>query len=725
MGISKKKRQIIKRNYPARSVDELAAQTGLPAAQVERVLGIDPEARQPDMGARLDRVLEWGIPGCLFVAPFVMIPGLRDASNLPQNAFVQVSTWVLAMIWMIRAVYEKKMDLPKIPVILPLGAFLVWGAVAMSRAVNFYEGVPQFFQGVSMGVFLLLTTAVFAGKEMKYFDRAIIALVLAGTGIALIGICQHLFEFSAIPQARPPAATFSNRNMASQFMVMVLPLSLYLFLRARDAATAWLAVPAPVLMLVYVVYIRSLAGWVCVIVQACLLAGILVFMAKKRLMPDGTRAGWKAGTAGVVMFLVMINLDSQGIDFRFGGLADEAAVVREFVVQPDSGRADGSKTEAVSTLQWRWSIWANTLAMAKDHPVTGVGPGNFRVVYPLYNQAVIKDQKFNIETQPIHTHNDYIQVFVEYGLPGLLIIAWAMGCFFYMAAGVLKKSAEQSPGAGQALLLAVVLTLSALGIMINAGFSFPFQRAIPPYMLMAVTGMMGVLFIRSRLAEAVISRNTKLIRAGAACVFILLGAVLFFHYNALQFDRYYGRTINAYNQTKWNFVLQEAKRAEKYSQGRPDLLSFYAGFACDKTGEYEKSIEHYTRLLQFFPNYLNGLINLGIAYGKTDQDGSAVKTYKQVVRIMPDDFKFYNDIGHHYQKMGKQAEAYHYFSRAAELNENNAVVQVNLGIVCMALKQMDQAQAAFQRASEIKPDWEKPVQFLKMIDNKRHEGLDD
>ncbi|MBU1696806.1 MAG: hypothetical protein KKD21_07135, partial [Proteobacteria bacterium] len=126
MGIPKKKRQLIKRNYPKWSVDEIAANTGLSVQDIEKVLGIYQPGKGTNLSEILSAVLEWGICCSVFLAPFIMLPWLRDASNLPQNAFVQVTTLFLASVWAFKGVIDKKLELISSPLIWPLICFLVW-----------------------------------------------------------------------------------------------------------------------------------------------------------------------------------------------------------------------------------------------------------------------------------------------------------------------------------------------------------------------------------------------------------------------------------------------------------------------------------------------------------------------------------------------------------------------------------------------------------------------
>lgn len=732
MGISKKKRQFIKKNYPKKSVDELAAATGIHIRDIEKVLDIHREKEGGQLPHVLTSALEWGIPAAVFLSPFVMIPSIRDASNLAQNAFVQVVVSALFFLWAAKGYLDKKLDIIVSPILWPMIAFLIWCGVSFFPADNWYDGIPLFLQILSMGLFLLLVLNCYSRFEASW--KPVYALVAAGVGIAVLGIVQYLFEFTMIPQARPPSATFTNRNMASQFMVLVFPFCLYLFMNAKGRKSAWLSAFTAGLVLVYVVYIKSLAGWIAVGVEVLVLVPAVIFVFR-----DDIRGGLGHTKAvplavGAAAFLVLINIDSGGLNFKFGGVSEQLASVRDFV-EPDEqqGRTEqagtaktgtvkngtaktgtaktGTAKTGVSTIEWRWSIWLNSLAILRDNPLTGVGAGNYRLEYPLYNHAVLKDRKFSIDAQPVHAHNDYVQAGAEFGIIGLGIILWAVCCFYYILFQLVKRELPK-----QQLLLICAVFSAGTGILLNAGFSFPFQRAIPPLVTALMAGLCAALLARQKQVRPFSISDPKLLAAVCIGALVLAGFQCRFHYTAIQFDKSYGRVIHAYNRADWNGLLKEGRKALEYSEKRSDLLNFYMGYAYQQLGRFEQSIPRYEKQLELFPNYLNAMINLGILYGSGDMPEKAAEMFKRVTRILPDNPKYFNDAGHYLQKAGFPNQAYGYLERAVELDPENPVMLLNFGICALGLKKFDEARSAFQKTIALKPGWEKPVQLLSVVE---------
>ncbi len=71
----------------------------------------------------------------------------------------------------------------------------------------------------------------------------------------------------------------------------------------------------------------------------------------------------------------------------------------------------------------RQFIFVKSLKMLREHPLTGIGIGNFHDVYPLYmlpgEEALPEDV-----SRPWHAHNLFLNMAVEMGLPGLMAFLW-------------------------------------------------------------------------------------------------------------------------------------------------------------------------------------------------------------------------------------------------------------------------------------------------------------
>lgn len=107
--------------------------------------------------------------------------------------------------------------------------------------------------------------------------------------------------------------------------------------------------------------------------------------------------------------VVSVEVVLPGLAALTGG---DAARIRE-VAERWGDRPDGSK---VASANERFLIWSSSLAMLRDAPWHGFGPGTFRHVYPAY--ALPEDT-----SSMSYAHNDLLQAAVELGLPGAGLLA--------------------------------------------------------------------------------------------------------------------------------------------------------------------------------------------------------------------------------------------------------------------------------------------------------------
>ncbi len=66
----------------------------------------------------------------------------------------------------------------------------------------------------------------------------------------------------------------------------------------------------------------------------------------------------------------------------------------------------------------RSDLWRVAVRITEDHPMLGVGAGNFPVVAPRYAQTVSVSRPDLVYTDPHVVHNTYLQFFVETGVGG-------------------------------------------------------------------------------------------------------------------------------------------------------------------------------------------------------------------------------------------------------------------------------------------------------------------
>jgi O-antigen ligase len=126
----------------------------------------------------------------------------------------------------------------------------------------------------------------------------------------------------------------------------------------------------------------------------------------------------------------------------------------------------------------RLSIWRDSLVILKDHPL-GIGLGNFKNVYPVYNVSRISDIRF------LYAHNDYLQLLIEAGIPGFLALISGFVIFLGKSYYKIKKiKSHHDP-------LRFFLAVGALSGLVSLAFHsfFDFNLHMPSNLIYFVTLM--------------------------------------------------------------------------------------------------------------------------------------------------------------------------------------------------------------------------------------------
>ncbi len=109
---------------------------------------------------------------------------------------------------------------------------------------------------------------------------------------------------------------------------------------------------------------------------------------------------------------------------------------------------------SLSTLDYRWAVWPWALEAIESFAYTGTGLGTFRAVGPrLYPILVPPGNDFG------HAHNQFLQVALDVGLPGLIAYASLLIVALMVGWRVAVASAERRP-----FVLALLAGLAGLHV---------------------------------------------------------------------------------------------------------------------------------------------------------------------------------------------------------------------------------------------------------------------
>jgi len=293
-----------------------------------------------------------------------------------------------------------------LPVLVTL--FWIWLAVSIAWSEAWYLSfLNLWWVGAVPFVFWIALLA----PDAERWWRWSFSLVL---GVCAVLTVYALVQFLA--WGEDARATFLNRNsFAALLNLVVLPLTASLLIPARRGATGraapWAGTAlralgwAFVLAAIFVVALTKSRGAILSLGLGLVLVGLVA----------GRGLGWRRVLVAVAVAaaaLIAANLQWHGVVLeRLAGL--------------------DNPTSAGAT---RFVIWERAWQLLLQHPFKGIGLGTFWLAYPPYRAPGDSSAGF-------YVHNDYLQLWIEVGLPGLLLWLGVMGAVTHQFIKVLRSSA--------------------------------------------------------------------------------------------------------------------------------------------------------------------------------------------------------------------------------------------------------------------------------------------
>ena len=645
--------------------------------------------------SKYERIFEWFFLLVVFFAPLVFGSGLYDYANLPKLIFIQIGTALIFFLWLLIKIKLKESKIVIAPVLYLIAALIVWSWLSLTWAHNRYESFLKAIHLLLCGIMFLLVVQFVANE--KAGKRLLLAVFLSGFMVALIGYLQHLSLLDLIPQTRAPSSTFGNKNMAVHVIVLTLPLGFMHALTSSDVKKRLAFTLALTVMIAYLYHTQTRAGWIALFVQLFVVAILLV---RERIIDPARAPEWKKNTTVAlvcgVFFLLLMNLTSTGIRWT---LPETISRANQILLEIDSVEDQIGADDELVAGNPRVPLWINSFEMIRDHFFLGVGIGNFNLTYPMYSNSTVRDPVFSMRTVRNNTHNDYIQFFAELGIVGFLLFVFLFAFTLFICVKLLSKKVSRDTR-----LVALSIISCIVGIAIDAFFSFPFQRAIPPFFLMiylAVASRLMTIVFHKEIKSISISSRLRIPFAAVSLAF--LGAMCFWGVRQLRADAHFLKLFYADKKKNFRTAMTEAERVLSFNPFRKNVwLSI--GRAQIELGDVNAAARDLEYALEYYPYNLAGLMNLGIAYSHTGKFEKAVESFQRIIDIKPDVPIAHDGIGKDFLRQKKYEEAEQVYETALEIMPSNDALWYGLGLSSLVMQKYDAALSAFEITVEIEPN---------------------
>ena len=299
-----------------------------------------------------------------------------------------------------------------------------------------------------------------------------------------------------------------------------------------------------------------------------------------------------------------------------------------YVIMKYTNRYDAFVGELNKTLDFtssaRYKLYNSSIQLIKDHPVFGVGPGNWSVdvwEYDLYKGTLGK----SFAQRP---HNDFLWIFSEGGV----VAGLAYVLFFLILlkdSYYLHKNRKEEDGIIYSLLFSAVMGFGFISLV-----DFPMER----FSHNIIFFVLAAIIIAGRLKQKGFTKE----KLPTWITYFFLFITCFVVYVAS--IRYNGEihatnAIHYKSKGNWNYVIKAIDKAynptyyEMENTSTP--LLWYRGVAYFNQKKYDLALKDFQAAYKVNPYHVHVLNNLATSYQMKGDSKKAKEYYRDVFEVNP------------------------------------------------------------------------------------------
>lgn len=439
----------------------------------------DEAGKSAQAASRMPDALAWLAAACVagfVVTPLVINPlAYYDAYFSPKWAWMATMTALGLAAMLGRALFGKPVRFLLHPVCGAALAFVVLHYVSAMWAPSPTLAVQRALHVTWLTAALWLVPQII-GRRRRGIMRLAWAWITVAVATAIWTLYQDFIRafwperlgiVANLPDWRGYlSAGLGNTNHIGDLLALALLLDLVVLGHARRAGARWAALISAVILAAALTVVYSVGSNLGLFIGGGIMLGMVWQRERGRFFRR--RGRWVALGILWAAMLGFLLTDVPGNPHRPGLLKVGFASERW---------AEGGPTRLV--------IWAGGSEIVRQHPIAGVGAGNFTYVYPEMKSPLLERRADLARYQGQWTnaaHNVFLQTWSELGVIGLGVLLWMLGAAF---ASLLKGITLARIGE---FYIRMTLTAMLAAWLAHAMMNFALQQpsgAITLYLLLA------------------------------------------------------------------------------------------------------------------------------------------------------------------------------------------------------------------------------------------------
>jgi len=465
----------------------------------------------------------------VFSVLFILLPVIFynqviETASLPRHILVASIACILLLILTIQFFSTKKVNLNFSKIHFALFAFYCWALLSLIWSIDLKNTITELTQLTAYLVIAFLASQLYNHNQLK---KIMCAIYIGAAIAAAIGILQA-FDFNPfeLKTTTPLGTTFNNKNHASVYFDLVIPLALITMLTTRSYAK-YISSITYTLLLTYILLSKTKGSLLGYIIFSLLLIFIILknkelrnyFLQKKKIIHY---LFLSIVIPSTIFLLATINISS----------TDNTS-------HTIPSHWNAGLTDSSANIRFSW--YKNAYVLFKENPLTGVGYGAFRKGFAPYSSSPHIVTSVTEDVAVAQLHNDPYQNLLELGIIGGVLIILIFSYIIFKSTSILTTIKSINKNSSEYLLLGSLLAL--ISSITHSFVDFPMRLPSSATLFWFITGL--TILLLSKTSQGDITKNWLIKRTGGivAIIFCILLSIhsvdlyqRYFSASKLQYD---------------------------------------------------------------------------------------------------------------------------------------------------------------------------------------------
>jgi O-antigen ligase len=546
----------------------------------------------------------------ILISSLVYSSLILDFTLVPRLISISITLFIcFFLIWRHKEGTTLKPDI----ILLAYAGFTVFSCFSTAWAHTSSEAI---FENSKVVIsFLVFIVGYYVFKKNKDYTlitlgRVAIVLVLIEMVLVFLQL-SHLTSFNKEALYSVSGAN-SHKNLLSSFLFINL---FFLIIGCLNMQKVWryLSIVCIVLNLAMIVVIQTKAVWIALALAMLLFGFLFVYKRVNIRFPFKWTLIVLMILANVFFAFIQPKIIERGLSFNQSQIA---------------ANQYSGKTELDNE---RLELWNKTYFMIRNHPVIGVGSGNWQIHFPDATlQGMYRAEDLNFTFQ--RPHNDLLWIIAETGFIGFNLFLLFVFSILILLLNAIRVLHDQKKSATELLLCIVTI----IGFFTASFFDFPKER-VEHLIWINMVFALAYFYIKENLQL----KNVAVFKSNHLCFIVVIGLAAGVAYIGTYryIGEYYARKMYDQKRAGNNAgVIQEGKKAINfvYTIDPTSLpVKWYTGNSFALLGNFPQSKRDFMEAYDLNPYNRNVLNDLASAYVSTNDIVIAQKYYLEACRISP------------------------------------------------------------------------------------------